>query len=92
MWKVSLICLIWLATVRLRSHLVTDNTAEVLLLFSVLQKISNLPLAYLSFVLSLLILVSNQFFILLSVVENEEDSDSDTDTEDKGELNLSCAI
>lgn len=36
--KVSLIYLIWLATERLRSHLVTNNTAEVLLLLCVLKK------------------------------------------------------
>ena len=35
--KVNLIYLIWLATERLRSHLVTNNTAEVLLLFCVVQ-------------------------------------------------------
>jgi hypothetical protein len=36
--KVSVIYLIWLATERLRSHLVINNTPEVLLLFCVLKR------------------------------------------------------
>jgi type IV secretory pathway TrbL component len=38
--------------------------------------------------LSLSIVISKWFLILVTAAENEEDSDSDTDTEDKGELSL----
>ena len=43
--KVSLIYLIWLTTERSRSHLETNNTAEVLLLFCVVQKNFSSPIS-----------------------------------------------